>query len=233
MSVFGTRHFGKVSIVPNLFYVATKFFHINFVPLIPLGSSVIIANSERHESGNKTIFLAKQIDFSWKSFFMAYLRLILWVTLLVSMFMFAIKLLHLLQAQGIVEGRPNRPMGIEQLTSEVAAYAATAVASAFFLYLSFRAAIASEERAMELGRLLGFPEATVREHLNGQQEKLYAWPCPRCGTINRTAKQGTGTCVRCGGAFATKQRSMAVTLLVLAAAVLFVAAVAYFNKHGR
>ena len=84
MSVFGTRHFGKVSIVPNLFYVATKFFHINFVPLIPLGSSVIIANSERHESGNKKLFSSQNKSIlSWKSFFMAYLRLILWVTLLI------------------------------------------------------------------------------------------------------------------------------------------------------
>lgn len=43
--VWGTRLYGKVDEVPGLFHVATKFFHIWFLPLIPLGSHVVIEKS--------------------------------------------------------------------------------------------------------------------------------------------------------------------------------------------
>jgi hypothetical protein len=41
MIVFGVRLFGKAEIVPGVFFIATRFFHICFVPLIPLQSFVI------------------------------------------------------------------------------------------------------------------------------------------------------------------------------------------------
>jgi hypothetical protein len=42
MSVFGTRGYGKVDCVPGVCYVLTHFFHINFLPLIPIRSFLII-----------------------------------------------------------------------------------------------------------------------------------------------------------------------------------------------
>ena len=38
MIVFGTRLFGEVDQVPGLFSVRTRFFHINFLPLVPTAS---------------------------------------------------------------------------------------------------------------------------------------------------------------------------------------------------
>ncbi len=39
---FGTRFYGKVDHVPGLFHVATRFFHIQFFPLIPTGSYLVL-----------------------------------------------------------------------------------------------------------------------------------------------------------------------------------------------
>jgi hypothetical protein len=40
--MYGTRLYGKVDHAPGLFYVATTFFYINFVPLVPTGSFLVI-----------------------------------------------------------------------------------------------------------------------------------------------------------------------------------------------
>jgi len=42
VSVHGTRLFGKVDVVPQLGHVATKFFHINLVALIPMESYFVV-----------------------------------------------------------------------------------------------------------------------------------------------------------------------------------------------
>jgi len=39
---YGTRLCGKVDQVPGLFFVGTKFAHLYWVPLIPLGSTVVL-----------------------------------------------------------------------------------------------------------------------------------------------------------------------------------------------
>src|SRR6266446_1051355 len=44
---FGTRQYGKVDHVPGLFYVATSFFYVQFVPLIPTGSHLMFDGTER------------------------------------------------------------------------------------------------------------------------------------------------------------------------------------------
>src|SRR5262245_60321164 len=45
--IFGTRLFGKVDEVPGMFHVATRFFHIDYVPLFPVQSVVVL----EHKSG--------------------------------------------------------------------------------------------------------------------------------------------------------------------------------------
>jgi hypothetical protein len=42
MLVLGTRLFGAVDQVPGVFHIATKFLHLNFIPLIPTGSALIL-----------------------------------------------------------------------------------------------------------------------------------------------------------------------------------------------
>ena len=146
------------------------------------------------------------------------------------MFMFAIKLLHLWQAQGIVGGNLNRPMGIEQLTSGVArVFPRELVASAFAPYLVIprRNPASEEQRQVGVSRKRRFASILTDSKRNCMRGPVHA-------AAPSTAPPSREPVLACAAEpFATKQRSMAVTLLVLAAAVLFVAAVAYFTKHGR
>jgi hypothetical protein len=65
MIVFGTRMYGKVDQVPGLFHLATEFFHINFVPLGPTRSFLMLDGP-----GNQGI----RVGLSGKSILFAYLR---------------------------------------------------------------------------------------------------------------------------------------------------------------
>jgi hypothetical protein len=40
--VYGTGLYGRVDVVPGLFYVATKFFHIFWIPILPLESHIVV-----------------------------------------------------------------------------------------------------------------------------------------------------------------------------------------------
>jgi hypothetical protein len=66
--VFGTRPYGKCDVVPELFYVATWFFHIDYVPLIPTGSRLILGRS-----GNS--YQVVKLPLSIKSLFLAWARM--------------------------------------------------------------------------------------------------------------------------------------------------------------
>ena len=100
MSVYGTRYLGKINVVPGLFHVATKFFHINFVPLVPLGSAIVIENSDHKMANGQLGILAVKLPFNWQSFFMAYFRTILWICLLASIFFLGMNLIPALQGGG-------------------------------------------------------------------------------------------------------------------------------------
>lgn len=65
--VFGTRPYGKCDVVPELFYVSTWFFHIDYLPLFPTGSRLVLG-----QSGN-TYHVIK-IPLSLKSIFLAWAR---------------------------------------------------------------------------------------------------------------------------------------------------------------
>jgi hypothetical protein len=69
MSVYGEHLFGRVQHVPGLFSVSTMFFHVNYVPLAPLRSYVVLDGSER---GNA--FQGVRIPLSFKSVLAGYLR---------------------------------------------------------------------------------------------------------------------------------------------------------------
>lgn len=61
---YGTQLYGKVDRVPMLGHVATSFFYLQFVPLIPLGSYLVL------EDGQGSI----SVGFSFKSLLVAWLR---------------------------------------------------------------------------------------------------------------------------------------------------------------
>ena len=67
--IFGSRMFGKTDVVPGVCHVVTKFFHINFLPLIPLESYVVITGSDKDGS-----FRGKQIGMCLKSVLTAWAR---------------------------------------------------------------------------------------------------------------------------------------------------------------
>lgn len=69
MSVYGEHLFGRVHSTPGLFYVATMFWHINFVPLIPLRTFVVLEGTEKDEG-----FHGKRIRMSFRSVLAGYLR---------------------------------------------------------------------------------------------------------------------------------------------------------------
>jgi len=59
--------YGRVDEVPGLFYVATKFGHILRIPVIPLGSHIVVDEAKDGWRG-------MPIGLSWKSVLAAYLR---------------------------------------------------------------------------------------------------------------------------------------------------------------
>ena len=67
MIVFGARLFGKAEIVPGVFFIATRFFHICFIPLIPMQSFVVFVG----EAGDGGAALP---SLHWGSVSMAWLR---------------------------------------------------------------------------------------------------------------------------------------------------------------
>jgi hypothetical protein len=68
--IWGSGVYGKVDEVPRLFHVATRFGHLYYVPLIPLGSVVVLQNSPDG-------FYGVSIPFSGKSIILAWLRAVL------------------------------------------------------------------------------------------------------------------------------------------------------------
>lgn len=63
MIIWGTRMYGWVDGIEGQGMVATRFFHLMFVPLIPLGT-VFMVDDDR----------GAPISLSWKSILVAYLR---------------------------------------------------------------------------------------------------------------------------------------------------------------
>lgn len=65
--VWGSSLYGKVDTVPGLCHVATKFGHLWYIPLIPMGSWIVLS-----QDGNG--WQGKEVGFSFKSFLMAWFR---------------------------------------------------------------------------------------------------------------------------------------------------------------
>lgn len=71
MIIFGWNMlFGRTDKIPGLLFVGTSFFHIFFIPLIPLGSYIVLYQDDKWMDGFKGI----RIGFSPKSILFAWLR---------------------------------------------------------------------------------------------------------------------------------------------------------------
>lgn len=62
---FGSRMYGQVDKTPDVGWVSTKFLHLQFVPLIPVGSYLI----EEFDG-----VASAKVPFSWKSVLVAWMR---------------------------------------------------------------------------------------------------------------------------------------------------------------
>jgi hypothetical protein len=67
--VYGKRLFGRVDQVQGVFEIGTQFFHIWFVPLIPMASYIVLAGSEGGQG-----FRGAKTTLSGKSVLVAYFR---------------------------------------------------------------------------------------------------------------------------------------------------------------
>jgi hypothetical protein len=75
--VTGQKPYGTCDVVPELFYVATVFFHVNYVPLIPVRSMIIL------EKKGETIY-GVNIRMSFKSVLLAWSRMITFLTMAIG-----------------------------------------------------------------------------------------------------------------------------------------------------
>jgi len=134
MSVFGTRLYGKVDEVPGLGHVATNFFHINFVPLIPTKSWFVLEETSEGWNG-------APVSMSGKSIVVAWMR-----TACVLAFLLG----GLFALLSLADNRPH-------MTTDRAIFASFAVAGAlgFFGLRTRPFTKASYERALELAEPLG------------------------------------------------------------------------------
>jgi hypothetical protein len=85
--IWGQRMYGRVDAVPGLCYVVTRFFHLWYLPLIPLGSFAVVA--EQGES-----FMGASVPLSIKSVLVAWLRCALVVGTIVCLVLTVVHGLH-------------------------------------------------------------------------------------------------------------------------------------------
>ncbi|MFP2898880.1 hypothetical protein [Corallococcus sp. 4LFB] len=149
MVIFGSRLYGKVDAIPGLGYVATKFGHINFVPLIPLEGWLVIA-----EEGNG--WRGQAIGMSGKSVLVAWARLLFIVVGLGSLFFGFIAF-----SNHEDDAIPMGLLGLACIGGLITSYKWKWVTHA------------SPERAMEIAREAGISEEGLRQ-LHG----LYSAPEP-------------------------------------------------------
>lgn len=135
---FGTRLYGKVDHVPGLFYVATHFAYLQFVPLFPTASYLILDGSESGEN-----FRGVQISMSGKSVLFGYLRAALIIGTIMLLFIGAL----VLQQSAIG--------GLVMI--------AAAVAAIIMVILSYKVTRPGPERALWLAQQAGIdPEVVAR-----------------------------------------------------------------------
>ena len=76
----GKRMYGKCDVVPELFYVATTFFHFDFFPLVPLESRLVFGGDGKISVVNGKVIRGMKIPLSVKSIFYAWARVGAFIT---------------------------------------------------------------------------------------------------------------------------------------------------------
>lgn len=148
---FGQHYYGKVDVVPDLCHVATRFFHVNFVPLIPLETSIILAGSDGSDR-SRTV----KTSLSLKSILTAWLRAVLYVVALAG-----VVLGILVTVDYLHQGR-----GVGQ--SAVVGVWGVAGGAAFALVLTYWFNRASYDRTLRLAEEIGLKPDEVDRFLTSR-----------------------------------------------------------------
>ena len=131
--IWGSTFYGKTDEVPGLFHVATRFGHLWYIPLIPLGSYLLLQDGGDESHG-------VQVPFSFKSLALGWLRA---GTVLLAIFALI---------GGIATAQEGGGWSL---------FGTAGLAVAGFVVLKFGRAFrhASYDRATELEQLIGLSEA--------------------------------------------------------------------------
>jgi hypothetical protein len=138
---FGTSMYGKVDHVRGLFYVGTNFFYLQFVPLFPV-SSILILDNGRNQGVN--------IGLNGKSIMFAYLRLALFIGGVAAAIAGLVETFDALERGGSWAG----PIG----------FLATAVALFAAIYPTYRLSRPSPHRALWLAEQAGISMEVLAAH---------------------------------------------------------------------
>jgi hypothetical protein len=170
MVVFGLRTFGDCSEVPDHFHVATRFFHVWFIPLIPVGSFLVL-----EEDDDDDTFRGMSVGLDIRSTLMAWFRTF-WVLLALGALGMGIMWLingppRLVDAQTLADVLPAAVAGIAYKVVYYGAYAAAALGflmgvGVYFLSHVFNEA--SEARARALCEKTGYPLELVDMYFAGR-----------------------------------------------------------------
>ncbi|GFH57097.1 hypothetical protein CTEN210_13573 [Chaetoceros tenuissimus] len=152
----GTRFFGKTEEVPGVFHVATKFFHLNFVPLYPKGSCLVI---DKPMSPSTRGHVGVAIPLNKKSVGLAWARGLAWVTFVFST----------VYTMGTSDG--SEPQADDTSGSILQIVMLVSLVLALYLQLRKRTKHASYDRAIELcshfnSEIRPIIERSVNEHFN-------------------------------------------------------------------
>jgi hypothetical protein len=148
----GEQLYGKVDVVPGLCYVATRFFHFNFIPLVPLGSDIVVTRGAKRGE-----FQRLKTTLSVKSVLIAWLR----------------AGLCLAAAAGVIGGvilalpqfqrRHGLPVNVPAASAPAAL--GLAAVSIVGLWLTYSFTRAGYDRALQLGAELGLEPTLVEQYL--------------------------------------------------------------------
>lgn len=146
----GNSLYGKIDQVPGLFHVATEFFHVNLVPLLPTGTFLVLEGSGSAEP------IKYRIGFSFKSVLFAWLRLALLLAAAVSGSTACVVAFVTLADPGAqAQARGLGPVVPVLDWPDIIGAAATSAGCWYLLYKSYQVTRATPERAVELAPIAG------------------------------------------------------------------------------
>ena len=135
--IYGQRPYGKCDVVPELFYVATWFFHVDYLPLFPTGSNLVFG-----KVGDQ--YRVVKIPMSAKSVLLAWGRIGTFIAAVAT-------IIAAISEYGSDHGSTQDALGFATLALlSVTAYA--------FLMIYFRRRMPSYERAGKLAQLAGLSD---------------------------------------------------------------------------